>query len=217
MNAENKLSITLPITPGLVAGFGAVLQHAAKDAVAPVIQSVRVTMRHIIATDRYTIGQYEHTTYDESVERYGEDGPADPDAAITLPRDVAEWLSKYKVSGLQILTLTLTEDRAIITWENDAENIVESRAFKNMSALNYPPVARLIPEVTEGAVDVPPLYLGADLLARVAKSAQIIQRVSRQKNAPVRMQFAPSESRYRHDPVLVTIGRLTMLIQPSIP
>lgn len=208
-------SITLPLTPELVAGFGAVLPHASKDAVTPVITGVRVTMRHLIATDRYSVGQYEHTTLEESIERHGESGPDEPDYAVTLPREIAEWLAKFKPAGLQ--TLTLTDTHAVISWENDPESVVESRSFNSMAALNYPLVARLIPEQSDESADIVPVYLGSDIFVKVGKSAQIIQRLTKSRNAPVRMQFAPSESRYRHAPVLATIGRLVMLLQPSTP
>lgn len=214
MDTLTRTAITLPLTPALTAGMAATLAHASRDKVTPVIATVQVTRRHFVATDRYTVGQYEHTTLAESVERHGEEGPADPDAAILLPMDAADWLAKHKPTGRQ--TVTLTPDSVAIHWENDADGApIASRSFAPIVG-NYPPVARLIPERTDAPQEILPTSLGVDSLTKLAKSATALGRADRTKNIPVRFQFAGSDG-YKSAPVMATVGeRFVSLIQPIL-
>ena len=201
---------TLPLTAELIAGFAAVTVHASRDALTPVLTHVRIDHRHIIATQRHTLGQYEHTTLAESIERHGEAGPVDPDAFVLIPREIAEWVGKHKFTRGQTLTLTATT--ATIQWEG-YNAAIEARTFPECT-LTFPPVARLIPERTDAAADILPIHLGADMLTLICKSAQSIGRASRTKNQPIRFQSASTDAR-KLSPVLATVGeRMTMLIQP---
>ena len=204
---------TLPLTAELIAGFAAVTVHASRDTMTPVLTHVRIDHRHITATQRYTIGQYEHTTLAESIERHGEAGPADPDAFVLIPREIAEWVGKHKFTRGQTLTLTATA--ATIQWEG-TDAVIEARSFPECTQ-GFPPVARLIPERTDAPADILPTHLGADMLTLICKSAQSIGRAARAKNYPIRFQFASVTDR-KLSPVLATVGeRMTMLIQQSLP
>lgn len=194
-------TLTFPFTPALAAGFAAVLPHTSADKFTPVLAGVCVTPQHILATDRYSIGRYRHS----------DDTPAESDGWMILPRDAAEWIARYKFDRYApALTLTITPDALTLT--NDAGAVVASRAHV-LVAGNYPPVARLFPEVSDDAADVLPFHLGADKLADVVKSAQLLGRADKSK-----IYLSTPDVLGKYTPVHMTVGdRFDALLQPVTP
>lgn len=206
------MSVTLPLTPELAAGFAAVAVHASADKVRPITTGMRVSHRYLTATDMYSVARFEHTTYAESVERHGESGPADPGWTVVIPADVAAWASKLKPVRYVEETLTITDDTATLTRGGVA---IESRTFVALTG-NFPPVERLIPEISDAAIDAEPFSLGAAMLAKLAKSAAPLARAAKAKDLPMRFQLTPAPAHSRFPgPVLGTVGdRFLILAQP---
>lgn len=194
------------------AGIAAVLPHASKDAVTPIIQAVHVGPDAFTTTDRYAVGQYTHGALIHP--------DTDP---VIVPREAAEWLTKQTAKALGLdrytstdtLTVTITADTITI---RDGDGVaLASRLFKAMEG-NYPPVGRLLAD-WRPAVDAAPLHLNGDFLARFAVSANKLGNSKRDPLA-LRVEFGkPSDSRYATTaPVRVTIGdRFAGLLQPVLP
>lgn len=205
-------TLSLPLTPELAAGFAAVALYTSKAAATPVLGNVRVSHTHLLATDRYVVGRFEHTTAEVIRERHGENGPDDPAAFVLVPRAIAEWVSK-NLPKYGEPTLILTDTAASISLGEGV--VTASIGFESAVGLNYPPVERLIPDRTEYAADMLPVHIGADHLAVVAKSAQVLAKPLKVKNIPVRFQFAPDTERGNKAPAYLTIGqRFDGLLQP---
>lgn len=202
--------IALPLTADLTAAFRAILPFTSKDAVTPLLGAVKVTHRHILATDRYAIGQYEHTTYAESFQRHGEEGPTSPDFAVLIPRDVAEWIGKHKPTIGQ--TLTITADVVTIGWTTEIES---SRAFLPVTG-NYPPVERIISEPSDDDVEVSPFAIGTDRLDQLVKAGKALARVVG-RNAAWRFQLPDPRRSHKNAPVRATLGeRMVTMLQPML-
>lgn len=203
--------IALPLTADLTAAFRAVLPFASKDAVSLVLTTVRVSQRYLTATDRYAIARYEHTTYDESVSRHGEDGPTLPDFAVLLPREAVEWVGKLKPTGGQVLNITAGS--VTVNWSpDDVESALE---FEPMH-LNFPPVERLISEPSADAVEVSPFAIGTDRLDQLVKAGKALARVVG-RNAAWRFQLPDPRTSHKNAPVRATLGeRMVTMLQPML-
>ncbi|KZE41377.1 hypothetical protein [Microbacterium sp. T32] len=203
-------AIVIPLTADLTAAFRAVLPFTSKDDVTPIIGAVKVTHRYLIATDRYAIARYEHTTYDESVERHGEEGPSEPDFAVLIPRDVAEWIGKHKPTSGQ--TLTVTAETVTIGWTDSIES---SRVLVPVGG-NYPPVERLITDASAEDVEISPFAIGTDRLDQLVKAGKALARVVG-KNAGWRFQLPASTGTRKCPPIRATLGeRMVTMIQPML-
>lgn len=203
-------AIVIPLTADLTAAFRAVLPFASKDAVSLVLTTVRVSQRYLTATDRHAIARYEHTTYDESVSRHGEDGPTSPDFAVLIPRDVAEWIGKHKPTSGQ--TLTVTTDVVTIGWTAEIES---SRAFLPVTG-NYPPVERFIAEPSDDDVEVSPFAIGTDQLDQLVKAGKALARVVG-RNTAWRFQLPDPRRSHKNAPVRATLGeRMVTMLQPML-
>lgn len=206
-------TIAIPFTVNLAAAFRAVLAFASKDSASPSIMAVSVNNRFIIATDRFAIGRYEHTTYAESVERYGEAGPADPNATVTIPREVAEWLGKQKPMPYQHLTLTLTADTATISYEGGVT--LTSMTYAEYS-YNFPAVDRLMVESSDDDVQVFPFALGTDRFDQLTKAGRALAKEAG-KNAGWRFQLPGATDARKTAPIRASLGeRMVVMIQPML-
>lgn len=206
--------IRLPLTPELIAGLRATLAFAfaATDAVTPQICAVMVTRRYLYATDRYTIGRYEHTTYAESVERHGEEGPSDPDFEVLVPREVAEQITKHKVDGAQVLVLT--PGVASIKWHDGTSDT--PLPWEPIPGI-FPPVERLITEATKDDAEVSPLMLGNDRLAQLVKAGRALARYVGGANPGWRFQLPDARTARRNAPIRASLGdRLVVMVQSMI-
>lgn len=201
--------LRLPFTATLAEGFASVLPHASRDKITPQLCAARIDHRHVVATDKYTIGQYEHTTLEESVTRHGEEGPEDPDAAFTIPREIVAWLAKHKPGPGE--TLILTDDSATIVI---GDRTIASQLFESLGGYNYPPVARIITDATNSETSILPQHLSVSILSRVAASAKVLKSA---KEQPVRFQFAEPEGYVKWPAVRASIGRLVMMLLPTKP
>lgn len=200
--------ITLPFTADLIAGFSAVAVHASRDKVTPVITGVQLTGTHVIGTDRYTVGRYRHADDDAPVS----------DESVILTADAVAWITRHKLDRYTpALALTVDDETGTLTLTRTDDGTAYASMTGATMTGNYPPVARLFPQHTTDSADILPIYLGADILAHVVKSAQIIGRAAKAKNQPIRFQFAGSDG-YKSSPVYVTVGdRFDGLIQPVLP
>ena len=208
------MTIILPVTQELLNGFGAVAPHMA-GRTEPNLHCVRVTRWTISATCRYSAAMYEHTTYEESVQRYGEAGPSDPDMRVVIPANVVTEIVKHKIAKTGETLLILTHTSA--TFTVDAETVWQ-QAWIDTSKANYPPVERLFPDVTDLPIDYTPQHLGSGMLALVAKSGQALGKGTKQGPAALRFQYEQAPIGVaKARPVLVTSGRLSMIVQPVTP
>lgn len=210
-----QATILLPLTPELVAGFAAVAPHTSADDVSLVLTMVRVDHWTLRATDRYTAAEYRHTTYDESVARHGEAGPADPSAFVLLPREAVAWIAKLKPAKGSGMTLALGATSVEMRYASGG--YADSITFDETS-LNFPPVERLLREARDELVEVAPFGLTPKSLTKLAKSATAIGRATRRKDEPVRFYMAASGSERRtQPPILATVGgRFRAMVQPVI-
>lgn len=225
-------SITLPYSQSLLNGMFAVALHASKDDMSPIIETVKVDARTFIATDRYTIGQWEHTTLAESNERNGEQGPANPDAHVLVPRTAAEWLAKQSLRTLGFdrymletaLTVTFAPDHISIQWATDASatstngepQVVAITRFAELKG-NYPPVARLLTEESDYVNkdhNAPAMIaLGPEHLDKVIKGC----KRAGDRNEPIRMWLTKSDYSDKPGPIGISFAkRFLGAIQPNL-
>lgn len=221
-------SITLPYSTDLLGGIFAVAQHASKDAMSPVLTTVQVGTRHFVATDRYTVGEWEHTTIAESEARHGYSEPTNPDLKILVPRSAAEWLAKqtFKVFGFvsqsfadNALEIVFASDSITVRYADgvlnaDSDRVVAIQRFNPIGG-NFPPVARLFPaENGTGAYSGAGLVsLGPDHLDKLIKG---IKRAG-VKNESIRFQLTAADNPNKPGPVVATFGtRFRALVQPNL-
>jgi hypothetical protein len=224
-------TITLPYSPATINGMAAVALHASKDGFTPILCAVQVTQRHFVATDRFTVGQWEHTSMSESIERHGETGPADPDATIILPRTAAEWLTKQLPKPLGIdrlisrqnvfdeVEIVITNESISIQYSGPTPTVIATTVFPELKG-NYPPISRLFPADISDPGNAPaqlnPTYL-AKFCTGAAKAAD--------KNSPILMTNTRVKDSYKPGPVLIEFAadkacesgyRFRGLIQPNL-
>jgi hypothetical protein len=221
MTAERTRTLTIPYSENALNGLYAVTLHASKDDVTPIICAVEVGSRFFTATDRYTVGQWEHTAPDAD----SEPNTAADEVTILLPRKTAEWLAKQtpKVLGIDALTAgahsILIEDGAVSILENAGEETGRTIAVQRFEKIsgNFPPVARLFPDestLEANAGDTPTaVNLKPAVLEKFTKGA--IRAGDR--NEAMRFQLTTSGNPKKPGPVLVTFGssrQFKGLLQP---
>jgi hypothetical protein len=199
--------IVVPYSSELLDGLYAVVQHASKDDVIPVICTVRVTPRTFTATDRYSVGEWTHTSTGD-----------DEAGAILLPRVAAEWLTKQTAkligaAGFPVgaLFIHFMEESVEIRWSEDASgDIVAVTRFTAIEG-NFPPVARLFSMGDAVNNDVP-LYVGLSpaFLEKFTRGAKKVGY----RDEPMRIQLTKGGD--KPGPVLITFGQhFRGLLQPN--
>lgn len=213
-------TITMPFTEAVNA-FNALLPHAPKADVSPVINGVYWAADNmLLATDRYTVGRYrpEHAQY----------GGDEFQGAI-LPYDAVKWVAAMRPAKLSMgareaihYWLRFTFDssaqmvRVDLVWgDSHGPLAVEASAAFTLVPGNYPPVARLFPdESTQFGVNGP-LNLRADFLARIGTAVKWLD--DRTLNGCARFQFILTDNERKPGPVYVQVGeRFDALVQPNL-
>ena len=216
----------------LVNAVNAVLPHASKDDVTPVITGIRFDAEGALAaTDRYTVGAYkpEHVLVEA-------DDAATFDG-FTLDRAGCVWLSKMRVAMLSDKHLASfsvirarVEDGAVTlsvhgtgfdpngthTFGEPSTVPEQTASFSTISG-NYPPVVRLFPDAekiaSREAMNVP-VSLKTAFLIRIDKA---VKAVGERDNGVARFQFMFTDNPNKPGPVFVTVGeRFRALIQPNL-
>jgi hypothetical protein len=205
---------TAPAAPALtfpyalaLQGIGAVLPHASKDMVTPIIASVRVERDVFLATDRYAVGRFRHNvTIAEDVE------------PVTLPRTAAEWLLKQTARALNHDAKMLERDAQVIITATSITityfgDVLAVHVFGALIG-NYPPVGRLV-DGWEPSEDAYGLLLNAYFLARFEKSCKALAP----KDPPVIGVELGKTSQYsKTAPIRIRIGEnFDGLLQPNLP
>lgn len=209
-------TVTLPYSVATLGGIYAVALHASKDDVTAVICTVQVTPRYFLATDRYSVGQWEHTVPADGYAAHAAD--TDP-RAVLIPRTAAEWLAKQtpKVLGHLEYDLTKKDGGAQIEFSREAIIVTHNGdilAVTRFLAIGgqFPPVARLFPD-TDDAPDQAAgiVALGPAQLEKFTKGAARID-----KNAPLYMTPTKTANTHKPGPVLITFGKFRGLVQPNL-
>lgn len=219
-------TIELPYTAEMLSGMFAVAQHTTKDDVTPAIHAVKVTPRFFVATNRYTVGRWEHNTEADAGPLTAEGVLVnDPDAVVLVPRKAAEWLAKQlpKVLGVEDprnlsespYVVVFTPESVTVKWAGNDGAILAVTRFEVVVG-NFPPVERLFPEVRSSdrlddfmpVVSLKPEFL--EMFIRGAKRTVV-------REAPMRFQLQKSDNPNKPGPVLITFAdRFTGLLQPNI-
>ena len=216
----------------LVNAVNAVLPHASKDDMTPVITGIRFDADGALAaTDRYTVGAYkpEHVLVDA-------DDAATFDG-FTLDRAGCVWLSKLRVAmlsdkylaSLSVIrarvedgTVTLSVHSAGFD-PNGTHTFGEPSTVPEMTASfstisgNYPPVVRLFPDAekiaSREAMNMP-VSLNTAFLIRIDKA---VKAVGDKYSGVARFQFMSTDNPNKPGPVFVTVGdRFRALVQPNL-
>lgn len=211
-------TITVPFTEAVNA-FNALLPHAPKSDVNPVINGVHwAADGTLLATDRYTVGRYKP----EFVQYAG-----DEFQGATLPYDAVKWVAAMRPAKLSLgarearnYWLRFTFDssgqdvRIDLGWGESFQTSEASVRFALVPG-NYPPVARLFPdESTQFGVNGP-LNLKADFLARIGTAVKWLD--DRTLNGCARFQFMKAPYDGKPGPVYVQVGdRFDALVQPNL-
>lgn len=192
--------LTLNLTPDLVAGFAAVATHASTDTVTPILNTVRVDQSHLVATDRYTIGQYRHTDPGENL----------PEFSALIPLEIAAWVGKYRL-GRGDHTIDITDQEAAIHTPGGG---IETRGFAPVYG-NYPPVERLIVEPDPGASHDGPFNLSPLTLTKLSKCGIALGKPTKARGGlPVQFTLNVTEGA-KPAPIYCRIGdRFVALVQP---
>ncbi|MFE6967008.1 hypothetical protein ACFVAJ_17990 [Agromyces sp. NPDC057679] len=209
--------VVLPFTQKLLDGLFAVSLHSSDE---PVLNHVEVTSRHFTATNRHTIGRYEHTTAAEWLHLHGTEFPAAGDAsknpdgvAVLVPRTVVNELVKLTAKKLNIVDLKLLHanqdlehfpytvtftDMSVVVRRGMAGDILWEHGYKRFS-LNYPPAWKLM-TVTEETLDEP-VSFNPEYIAIFARGAAKVN----EKNEP--MTFRGTTRDGKQGPTLITFGK----------
>jgi len=217
----------------LVGAVNAVLPHASKDDVTPVITGIRFDAEGALAaTDRYTVGAYkpEHVLVDA-------DDAATFDG-FTLDRAGCVWLSKLRVamlSGGKFLApyyvIRLQVEDGLVTasvhpggfdsadggkFTTPLSPAEQTASFSTISG-NYPPVVRLFPDAeklaSREAMNMP-VSLKTEFLVRIDKATKAL---GERGNGVARFQFMSTDNPNKPGPAYVTVGdRFRALIQPNL-
>jgi hypothetical protein len=208
-----QLTITIPLEEA-IEGFTAVLPHASKDDVTPIITYVAIVQgldepASLVATDRYTVGVFELSAVADTGEG---------DEQFLVRREVAEWVTKINPKSLRYPTslqysVRITNDRHL-DWTRveilDDGQVERSQVFDLPQPGNYPPVLRLLPQTTEphvvGFVSLKPEFLERPLV--YAKKYH--------KNEAVKFFVTETTNPNKPGPVFFKIGQLSGLIQPNL-
>jgi len=216
----------------LVNAVNAVLPHASKDDVTPVITGIRFDAEGALAaTDRYTVGAYkpEHVLVEA-------DDAATFDG-FTLDRAGCVWLSKLRVAMLSdkylasfsVIRARVEDGTVTLSVHgtgfdpNGTHTFGEPSTVPEMTASfstisgNYPPVVRLFPDAeklaSREAMNVP-VSLNTAFLIRIDKA---VKAVGERGNGVARFQFMSTDNPNKPGPVFVTVGdRFRALIQPNL-
>ena len=216
----------------LVNAVNAVLPHASKDEVTPVITGIRFDAEGALAaTDRYTVGAYkpEHVLVEA-------DDAATFDG-FTLDRAGCVWLSKLRVAMLSdkylasfsVIRARVEDGTVTLSVHgtgfdpNGTHTFGEPSTVPEMTASfstisgNYPPVVRLFPDAeklaSREAMNVP-VSLKTAFLIRIDKA---VKAVGERDNGVARFQFMSTDNPNKPGPVFVTVGEsFRALIQPNL-
>lgn len=211
-DAPTTTTVVIPLTDETLAGLSAVMQHASKDDITPVICTVQVNAQTFVATDRYSVGEYTHDA-----------AAAEPGESVTIPRSAAEWLTKQNQKSLGAVARTtaplfaaiVTAESIIIRWASDdnvSGAIVAVHTFLEVKG-NYPPVARLFPakDAEPKIMTTPVVSLGAVQLEKFTRGCKKMMGT----HSPMTITFQPSENSNKPGPVLITFGAFRGLLQPN--
>jgi len=218
----------------IVGAVNAVMPHASKDDVTPVMTGIRFTADgSIVATDRYTVGAYTFNRCDVT---------ADPDSGFdgfTLGKAGVLWLSKLKPATLalgkystQFYTVQFTVEALMVkvdivqngfggdSQEGDFvdSGVVEASSTFPLVGGNYPPVMRLMPDdarlAAEEGIGSTPISLKTEFLMRIDKATKAL---SERGNGTAKFRFLSTENPAKPGPVFVTVGdNFKALIQPNL-
>lgn len=219
-------TIELPYTTELLDGMFAVAQHASKDTYAPAICTVKVSPQFFVATNRYTVGRWEHNTEAEA-------GPVtaegvlvnDPDAVVLIPRKAAEWLAKQTPKVLGVLdparvsespyVVVFTPESVMVKYAGSEGQVLATTRFGQVVG-NFPPVERLLPETTDAPTRediLPVVSLKPEFLEMFIRGAK--RTVERE--APMRFRLTKTDNPSKPGPVVITFAdRFVGLLQPNI-
>ncbi|WP_159601286.1 hypothetical protein [Agromyces humi] len=223
-------AIVLPYSQALLDGLFAVALHTKAD-VTPSLGAVEVSGRYFTATNRYTIGRFEHTTPAEWVTLHGADagtqgtgsGATPDERAVLIPRKVADELVKLTAKKLEIV-----DPSRLSSWDGSLSTVAYSVAFTPTNVTvrwgvagavltsidfdavdsRFPPVARLFPDDGQW-FDAPAGYT-PNLLTLFARGAE---RVNDSKLDPMHLHgtveeppsWSPTEPE-KHGPTIVSFG-----------
>lgn len=204
-----------------VNGFNAVMPHTAGSReVSEVITGVQMGADgSLLATDRYTVGQYTPPTVDIDG---GFEGAIVPIEAVKhvakmrathlgMGRNMAHEYAVRLIFQPEILNFTVE------LGYGDADHWVteQSATFTQITG-NYPPVARLFPdESTEFGTDRP-LSLRSDFLARIGVATKWLGGLGNGDNC-ARYQFIKTDNPSKPGPVYVEVGgSFKALVQPNL-
>ena len=200
-------TITIVATKENLAGISAVALFAsARDKIVPILDTVKFTHTHAVATDRYVVGRFEHTPDAETLAE-----------GIVAPREIAEWIGKIKpthhatATGPATAIITITDDRAEYS---EYGRVLESRPFSQNTA-NFPPVERLLFEKSDETIETGPFALTPKNLIKIVKAGALISASLGKTETPIRFQHSTQTGRSTA-PIRGEIGRLVTLIQPNI-
>lgn len=193
------LAVTLPYSAELLNGMFATALHAAKNDVTAVINAVQVGPRYFTGTDRYTVGQWEHSTEDT-------EGPT-----VLIPRPAAEWVAKQspKLVGPHAALIVFAAESVTIL-DADLETLAVTR-FQAVQG-NFPPVGRLFTDMKLAELSAP-VRISPDHMDKFTKGCKKTSTV----HAPFQMQATKTDNPNKPGPVLITFaGHFTGLLQPNL-
>ena len=196
-------TVTLPYTSAILAGAYAVALHTSKDDVTPIICTVRVSPRYFMATDRYSVGRFEHTPE-------GDDGEA-----VMVPRAAMEWLTKQSPKALgKVQRDSMADVRVTFTSESvtleEGEQTLAVQRFAPVAG-TFPPVGRLV-DGAEAATDGAAVNLNPRFMERFTKGAARVL----EPHGALRMEFTKTANPDKPGPVIFSFGAFKGLLQPNL-
>lgn len=237
--AETGAVLTVNLNAAIL-GFGAVLPHASKDPIVPIITGVQIDATRITATDRFSIGTYDFAHKRATEGRFSAEQLSGASEAFMVPRELVEWIVKLNPRTLRIKTMPeayvlrisavkdaavldgygeprIVATRAEIIWAGDnATNLQHegTRAERSQEfdplQGDFPPVMRLV-EGFKPADSAMPVSLNATMLERFTGWAK---RVG--KNSALTFELSEGNGSGKPGPVRVSLEAFTGLLQPNL-
>lgn len=206
--APTLTAITLPYSEALLSGLYAVALHTGKNDMSPVVNNVRVNARTLLATDRHSVGRWEHTP-----------GAVEGDFSVLVPRVTAEWLTKQSPKVLGFMgreasissqwDIVITSTAVTIQWRETGDVLAIQRYAECLSA--FPPVDRILNDLTP-ALDAVPVALMPARVERFTKGATRVLP----KDGAYTMTTTSVGTSGKPGPVLFRFGSFKGCLQPNM-
>lgn len=218
-----KIALAFPLADAITAA-NAVLPHASKNDLTPILESAKITAEYWVASDRYSIGKYDIDAIETDTNADSSTATSGHPEEILIPREAVEWVAKIVASKLRHASKSIPTDNpySLEISETESEhgqreilvsilfrgNVERSQAFDAVSG-NYPNVERILND-WKPAENLNMFHISPDHLEKITG---YVKRHFKGEHITLEIGSAGTGSD-KPGPVRIKHGKLTALVQP---